>query len=181
MEPFLGEIRLFPWPWAPTGWLLCNGAVLPIVNNQALASLLGNRYGGDGKTTFGVPDLRGRVPVDMGTSADITYAQGDVGGAEGVALTMATMPPHSHDTYGFDQSNATKAIINGNLPGKATLSTTGSATPIYSSMPNPLAETIALNSATIGPTGAGAPHPNMQPFLVLNFCIASSGLWPPQQ
>jgi microcystin-dependent protein len=170
MDPFIGEIRLFPWGYAPTGWLPCDGRLLQITQNQALWSLLSNTYGGDGKSTFALPDLQGRVPIQTNMPTIKTAANG---GEEGVVLTVATMPAHTHQPYGVS-ANANKANINGNLPAKAVLSNGSTGSPLY----GPLTAPVSLAGAAVGPAGAAQPHPNMQPFLVLNFCIASQGLYP---
>jgi microcystin-dependent protein len=179
MDPFLGEIRAFTWPWAPTGWHLCDGSVLQNSQYQALAALLGNLYGGDGKTTFGLPDLRGRTGMHFGVDKNgIVYQQGSQGGAETVTLTTAQIPPHDHDVNAVS-NKADKAIINGNFPAvpSATILTPA---PIYT-IPLTLDDCVPLVGTSVQDDGGGGPHGNMQPFLVTNFCIATAGLWPPRQ
>lgn len=176
-EPFVGEIRTFPWPFAPRGWALCNGALLSIQANAALFSLLGTRFGGNGTTNFQLPDLRGRGMVHQGVATDASsYALGTSAGAETVALTLQQMPSHTHAVHA-NAGTANKArpdpgpyyLAKANLPN-------GIAGEIYANFANP----IALASGSVAQTGGGLPHDNMQPYLVLNFCIALSGLFPPR-
>lgn len=177
VEPFLGEIRLFPFDYAPQGWALCNGALLQINQNQALFSFIGNTYGGDGKTTFAVPDLRGRVPVPAGLNTKFQYTikPGDKGGSETVALTTAQMPAHTHPvnangTNGDIVSpvSPTNAFIwaEADLPDSSLLNA-------YSPTAN-----VTMDPTIISTKGGGQGHNNMQPFLVLNFCIATIGIFP---
>jgi len=167
-DPFLGEIRLFGFNFPPVGWAKCDGQVLQISQNNALYSLLGIRYGGDARTTFCLPDLRGRVPMHRGGD----YIQGQKGGSEGVALTFATMPNHTHAAYGSTQPG------NNWKPGETmSLATSTDATdPIYLNSTT----LTAMNSAVISTTGSGAAHNNMQPCQVVNFCIATTGIYPPR-
>lgn len=165
MDPFLGEIRLFPWDWAPTGWRLCDGSILPISQYTALFALLGTQYGGDGRTNFALPDLRGRAPIHFGSS----YSQGETDGSETVSLTLSTMPAHNHALQGTSTIGDKPSPINNSL---AQLAST--AHPHYSAP----APAVALNPASVQPAGSGQPHENMQPFLVLNFCIATNGIFP---
>lgn len=165
-EPFLAEIRAFPFNFAPEGWALCNGQLLPINQNQALYSLLGNTYGGDGVTTFAVPDLRGRAPVHIGNGVTL----GQSAGEENHTLTTTEMPAHSHAAVGGNQQPT-------QTPGGNTWGTVPSAeggTPLYSSQ----APNAQMNPAAIQAAGGGQAHPNMQPFLTLNFCIAVQGIYP---
>jgi microcystin-dependent protein len=171
-DAYVGEIRLFPFNWAPNGWLPCDGRSLPIQGNQALASLLGNQFGGDGKTTFNLPDLCGRVPVSQGTnpltSPTVTYAVGTYGGLEGVALTAAQVPPHTHTMGAVDTAGAT-GTTNGTF-----LSVLEAGHPLYAAT----GTTTALAPDSVSEEGANAAHQNMQPSLVLNFCICTLGLYP---
>lgn len=176
-EPFLGEIRTFPWPFAPRGWALCNGALLAIQQNAALFSLLGIQYGGNGTTTFGLPDLRGRGMVHQGTGSDgSNYVMGTLAGTETVTLTTQTMPMHNHIVIANGNA-ADKAkpdpgpyyLAKANLPN-------ATAGEIYGAFANP----VALAPLSIATSGGGTPHANMQPFLVLNFCIATQGIFPPR-
>lgn len=164
MEPFLGEIRAFAFGIIPSGWLPCQGQLLPVNSNMALFSLLGNRYGGDGKTTFALPDLRGRTP--LGFSATKPQAQQD--GSETVTLTRSQVPAHTH------QVKASSATASTNAPSSNTLAVLTSnayATP----------DAVAtLNMAAVSTAGGDAPHPNMQPSLVVSWCIATRGIYPPR-
>lgn len=181
MDPFLGEVRIFPWSWAPQGWALCNGALLPAQQNAALNALLGQTYGGNGTTQFALPDLRGRTPIHIGVGPDgLTYQQGKAGGAETVALTAATMPQHTHavNALGGTKGNAAqpKSAIPATVGVAATVT---SAVNIYAvATAGPATQ---LNAGTFSTEGSGAAHNNMQPFQVLNFCIATLGLFPPRQ
>lgn len=181
MDPFLGEVRIFSWSWAPQGWALCNGALLPTQQNPALNALLGQTYGGNGTTQFALPDLRGRTPVHMGIGQDgITYQQGKAGGAEAVTLTAATMPQHTHavNALGGTKGNFSgpKSAIPATVGVPATTTTTVN---IYAAAnAGPLTQ---LNAGSLSTEGGGAAHNNMQPFQVLNFCIATLGLFPPRQ
>lgn len=160
MEPFLGEIRLFSIGFTPKGWAACEGQLLPLKNNVALFSLLGTQYGGDGTTTFALPDLRGRVPVHCGS----TYKQGVAAGEATHTLTISEMPAHNH------------VILASTAPVNSTLvsgNTWGSFAAGYDVTPN-----IAMDPHAIAASGGNQPHNNMQPFLALNFCIAVQGLFP---
>jgi microcystin-dependent protein len=163
MEPFLGEIRLVSFSFAMRGWAMCNGQLLPINQNQALFALLGTMYGGNGQTTFALPDLRGRMPVHG------TGDQGTSGGVESVALTQAEMPGHAHQMMASD--NNTHAI---SPAGRAF----GSVEQNGLNMFRPLDGSAALHPSSVTSVGAGTPHNNMQPFVVCNFQIALQGIFP---
>ncbi len=171
-EPFVGEIRLFGFKFAPTGWVKCDGATMPINQNPALYSLLGVQFGGDGKTNFGLPDLRGRIPLCF--SAD--YPMGLKGGVESATLNINTIPFHSHLAFGTNE--------NGDAfkPGSTkSLATSPSADdPVYIT-PISSEKLLPMNMGVISPTGSGVAHNNIQPCLVINFCIATSGYYPPRQ
>jgi len=167
MDPFLGEIRLFPWNWAPRGWALCDGSLLPISQYSALFSLLGTMYGGNGTTNFALPDLRGRTPIHRSA----IYSQGEIDGQENVTLTIATMAAHQHTFYG------TSATANAKAPTGHTLTTDSVAgDAFYAPDTNPL----GISTQSIGPAGGNMPHNNMQPYLVMNYCIAMTGIYPPR-
>jgi microcystin-dependent protein len=167
MTPFLGQLMLFPFNFPPKGWALCQGQLLPINQYQALFSLLGTTYGGDGRTTFGLPDLRGRTPVSMGTGINL----GEKGGSETHTLNTNEIPGHNHTI------NGTTAAVNAPGPGGNLLAqTSGTGTAIY--MQNPTTIDSPLNAATIAPYGGGQPHENRSPYLVLNWCIALIGIFP---
>jgi microcystin-dependent protein len=166
-EPFLGEIRMFGFNFAPQGWAMCNGQLLPISQNTALFSLLGTFYGGNGTSTFALPNLQSRVAVHQGQGAGLsTYALGQEGGSENVTLTPGQMPQHTH-TVGVNGSAATSSRPGGTVPGRTTADAYGAAP-----------DGSRMNAAMIGATGGGQAHPNIEPFLVLNFCIALQGIFP---
>lgn len=181
MDPFVGEIRLFPWAWAPSGWLPCEGQILQFSTYVALASLLGNRYGGDGRTTFALPDLRGRTALGQNSVASVNPVigvrpLGSFGGSETVALGTNTLVQHTHGTHVSDSagSNASPA---GGIPAvcanaAAVVSRSTYVTAAGSAL-------VPLNSATVVPT-PGTPIQNMQPSVVGCFCIATSGIYPPR-
>lgn len=164
MEQYVGEIRMFPWNWAPKGWALCNGALLPIAQNQALFSLLGTTYGGNGTTNFALPDLQGRVPIHRSTQ----YPEGAKSGEENVTITLSMMPTHMHLLL------ATTTAGDKHAP-RFTLAASSNANNYYYSSPSPL---VALDQASISMVGGNQPHTNMQPFLVLNYSIATVGIFP---
>jgi microcystin-dependent protein len=166
-EPFLAEIRIFGFNFAPRGWALCDGQILPISQNQALFSLLGTIYGGDGRTTFALPDLRGRVPIQVGSNAGSNYTLGQKGGEETYSLSNAEMPNHTHTAQGTSDMGDTPT------PGGKLLA---DSTP--SELYQGASDLVPMHAGTIGSQGANQGHENMQPFQVLNFCIALQGLFP---
>jgi microcystin-dependent protein len=167
-EPFLGEVMLVGFTFAPQGWAFCEGQVLSIAQNTALFSLLGTTYGGDGVSTFALPDLRGRVPVGQGQGLGLTNrVLGETGGLESVALTVAQMPAHTHAAM------ATNHAAHLHYPGGAVLAAKELQAMYSSTNPD-----VAMSSSAIGSTGAGEPHENMQPFLVMNYIIALEGVFP---
>jgi microcystin-dependent protein len=174
---FIGEIRAFGFNWAPQYWALANGAVMPINQNQALFSLFGTTYGGDGRATFQLPNLNGRTPVSMGVGSTGTqYPIGVAGGVETVTLTTATMPAHNHNVQANTAVGTSLSPANGILGAIAGDTSTPPLKPnVYGAPSTP---SIALDPNTITSTGASAPHPNMQPFTVVNYCIAMAGLYP---
>ncbi|WP_421546573.1 phage tail protein [Pseudomonas sp. QD4] len=185
MDPFLGEIRLFPWGWAPNGWLACEGQILNFQTYVALASLLGNRYGGDGRTTFGLPDLRGRVAMGVNLVASTVdpiigvHALASIGGTETVALGSSALPVHSHTAYASDAPGTMGPA--GGIPAVSSNSAGAVFKPTYvtANTTTPPSALVALNSATVGFT-QGLPLENMQPSIVGFFCIATSGIYPPR-
>lgn len=163
-EPFLGEVRQFPFNFAPRGWAQCNGQLLPISQNQALFSILGTTYGGDGRTTFALPNLMGRVPVHFGESITL----GQTAGEEAHTLTIDEIPQHSHTANG-----GSDAISSG--PAGNTWGTSDSITP-FTSQSN-----MTMSPNSIAAAGGSQPHSNMQPYLVVNFCIALQGIFPSRE
>lgn len=184
---YLAQIDLFSFNFAPKGWAMCNGQLLPIAQNTALFSLLGTTYGGNGTTTFALPDLRGRVPISFGQGAGLSnYALGEVGGSDSVTLALTEMPAHTH-TIDASGVTATAKCKNGagnqQTPvGNVPAIDAAGQSPIYSNVApdaNMRAGAVTLGgSATAANTGGGQPHDNHQPYLVMNYCIALQGIFP---
>jgi len=163
--PFMSEIRIMGFNYSPVGWALCNGQFLPINQNQALFSLLGTMYGGNGQTTFALPDFRGRAPIHMGAG----FTEGQAGGQEAHTVTQSEMPSHNHFAQAVSTNNA-----NTNVPANNLLASINA--PQY----NPVTQLTTLHPSTVSNVGGSQPHNNQQPFLVLNFCIALQGVFPSQ-
>lgn len=166
-EPFLAEIRIIGFNFAPSGWAFCDGQILPINQNQSLYSLLGTTYGGDGRTSFALPDLRGRTPTHMGapSSGGTAFGLGDSNGEETHTLTTPEIPQHSHVVQGTsNQANET-------LPSASLLPAQNAGQPYSSSQNGTMGDGVA-------DVGGGQVHNNVQPVLVLNYCIALQGLFP---
>lgn len=169
-EPFLSEIKIFSFNFPPKGWAFCNGQLLPINQNQALFSLLGTTYGGNGQTTFALPNLRGQVPLHMGNG----FTLGQTGGQEAHTLTISELPTHIHslvpgnNSVGGNANNATQGVPGGNF-----LANSGKT--VFTTVANPNA---AMGGAAVNNVGGSQPHVNMSPYLVLNFCIALQGIFP---
>ena len=164
-EPFLAEIRIVGFNFAPRNWAFCDGQILPINQNQSLYSLLGTTYGGDGRTSFALPDLRGRVPIHKGSSNGTSHNLGTKGGEEANMLATAEMPQHTHNI----QASADPSDIQD--PTNNVLAESGQ---IYSDSSN----LVDMVSGTVANSGGGQAHENMQPYLALKFCIALQGLFP---
>lgn len=162
-EPFLSEIRLMSFVFAPKGWALCNGQLLPINQNQALFSLLGTTFGGDGRVNFALPDLRGRTPIHVGNG----HTLGERGGEQAHTLSIAEIPTHTH-MLTVSNDNATTSAPN------ASVMMAQASVDMYRS-PTSL---VALGAGSISNTGGSQAHLNMQPFLTLSFCIALQGIFP---
>jgi microcystin-dependent protein len=180
-EPFLGEIRAFGFSFAPRGWMQCNGQILPIAQNTALFSLLGTTYGGNGQTTFALPDLRGRAAVNAGQGPGLSnYALGEVVGTENTTLLTTQMPMHTHAvaaTVSASDAAGTEATAAGNVIAVPT--SAGDAIPCYAlpaSGVTPLA--AASISVQIGIAGGSQPVSILQPVLAVNYCIATQGIFP---
>jgi microcystin-dependent protein len=165
-EPFLSEIRIMSFEFAPKGWALCNGQVLPISQNQALFSLLGTTFGGDGRTTFALPDLRARTPIHVGSG----HTLGERGGEQAHTLSIAELPTHTHAAQGSSAA-ADAAVPTGNLLAAVDNTTFGTA---YSAASN----LTALSPSAVSDAGGSQAHLNLQPFLTLSFCIALQGIFP---
>jgi microcystin-dependent protein len=168
-EPFVGEIRLFGFSFAPRGFALCNGQTLAISQNQALFALLGTTYGGNGSTTFALPDLQGRTPIHLGTSSQGSTVQGAIAGAEQVTLTINTIPAHTHQLMGTSATADKKPAA-----GHSFANDTSPAVDFYAP-PGPI---VTINPQSIANAGGSQPHANVQPYLVLNYCIALQGIFP---
>jgi microcystin-dependent protein len=158
-EPFLGELKLMSFGYAPREWAMCNGQLLPINQNQALFSLLGTTYGGNGQTTFALPDLRGRIPMHVGNA----FTQGQAAGQEFHTVTLQEMPAHNH------RVNASTANGNAADPGMLAQFSNGYSGP---------ASLTTIHPATVTNIGGSQPHENRQPYVVLNWCIALVGIFP---
>ncbi|MDF7801039.1 tail fiber protein [Pontiellaceae bacterium B1224] len=166
-EPFIGEIRMFGGNFAPRNWAFCNGQLLSIASHDALFSLLGTTYGGDGRTTFGLPDLRGRVPLHVGSGPGLTPRPwGQKSGSEQVALSANELPAHTHTLPAYE-GFAEQKSPEGHVPAKA-----GDGEQNFSSMP---ADTTLHNTGT---AGSGQAHSNVQPFICISFIIALYGIYP---
>ncbi|MEO8034175.1 MAG: tail fiber protein [Acidobacteriota bacterium] len=166
-EPFLSEIRIMSFGFPPKGWAFCNGQLLPINQNQALFSLLGTTYGGDGRVNFGLPNLQGRTPIHNGSG----HTLGETGGEQSHTLSIAEIPTHVHTMSGTSAA----AVPNTN-PGNTVALATASGDFIY----NDFANAVALDPGAVTNVGGSQAHLNMQPFLVLNFSIALQGIFPSQ-
>ena len=168
-DPFLAEIRIFPFTFAPRNWAFCNGALLPISQNTALFALLGTMYGGDGKSTFALPDLRDRAVMHPGQGPGLTPRdQGEMGGSESETLLISEIPSHSHQITA-SQSDSLERFPSGSMLA----TTTGLG--LYTNATSPQ---VFLDDSSLPPSGGSVPHNNMQPFLTLNFNIALQGVFP---
>ena len=165
-EPFLSEIRIMSFGFPPKGWALCDGQLLPINQNQALFSLLGTTYGGDGRVNFGLPNLQGRAPIHMGAG----HTLGEQGGEQGHTLSISETPTHTHTL------NGSSAQASTNVPANNTELSVSNPQNIYGRAAN----LVGMAQSAIGSVGGSQAHLNMQPFLVLNFAIALQGIFPSQ-
>lgn len=165
-EPFIGTVRAFGFSFPPQGWALCNGQLLAVSQNDVLFSLIGTTYGGNGVTTFGLPDLRGRTSLHFGTGPGLTPRSiGQRAGSEAVVLTLQELASHRHSVVG-NSAEAASSSPGGNVPAVT-------SSPIYSAFAD-----APLSAGMIGQTGGGGSHNNMQPYLVINWCIALVGVEP---
>lgn len=172
-NPYVGEIRMFGGNFAPAGWMFCDGQLLPISENETLFNLIGTTFGGDGQSTFGLPDLRGRVPIHAGTAkSGTTYILGESGGVESVTLTTNQMPIHNHPALAA--STGQVASPAGGVLATAVSSQAGMK--IYSTA----APTTALNASSISASGGSQPHDNIQQTLAVSFIISLFGIFPSQ-
>lgn len=163
--PYVGEIRMFAGNFAPAGWMFCDGQLMPISENETLFQLIGTTYGGDGESTFALPDLRGRIPIHQGNG----FILAETGGVESVTLTVSQIPSHSHPFLANDSSGG------GTSPSGSVLARNASADAYTSDTSTGL---VALNPGSILPTGGSQPHDNFQPYLCLNFIISLFGVFP---
>lgn len=169
-DQFVAEIRIFPYTFAPTGWAFCNGQILPISQNTALFSLLGTTYGGDGKSTFALPDLRGAVANHAGQGSGLSeYFLGQTGGVEFVTLLESEIPAHTHSVTASQGDATDQSPANGMLATTIGLKAYNGNTP-----------DVSLAPASLAVTGGGLPHNNMQPYLAMHYCIALQGVFPPR-
>jgi microcystin-dependent protein len=169
-DPFVAEIRIFGFNFAPVGWALCDGQIMPIAQNTALFSLLGTTYGGNGKTTYALPNLMGRAPMFWDQGPGLSPRDlGESGGSDAVTLTAAEIPAHAHALSGTGGA-ATTAHAAGALP----------ATMERGSLYGAAQNLVNLAPEALGVAGGGAPHNNMQPYLTMQFCIALQGVFPPR-
>ena len=172
MDPFVAEVRIFAFNFAPTGWAFCDGQLLRLSQNTALFSLVGTFYGGDGKSTFGLPNLQGQAAAGQGSGPGLSsYFVGEAYGSPNVTLLDSEIPSHSHNWQANNsdstEQNPTKGLLAGGIGGIAMYANAGAATP--------------MAATTISPAGSSFPHNNMMPYLTLNFCIALQGVFPPRQ
>lgn len=162
-QPYVGEIRMFAGNFAPTGWMFCGGQLLPISENETLFQLIGTTYGGDGQSTFALPDLRGRIPIHQGSG----FILAETGGAEEVTLTVNQIPAHSHPLL------ATTAVANQSSPANNVLAQSTAADLYIEDT-----ATVALAPVSVGSVGGSQPHTNLQPFLCINYIISLFGIFP---
>ena len=164
-QPYVGEIRMFAGNFPPVGWMFCDGQLLPIAENEVLFQLIGTTYGGDGESTFALPNLQSRIPIHMGTGGEGTYILGEAGGVESVTLTVQQIPAHTHP---FLVANQAGTVVN---PG-------GNMVAAGITVYRPQPATAPMNAAAISPVGGSQPHDNIQPFLCINYIISLFGLFP---
>jgi len=170
-DPFIAEIRIFPFNFAPTGWALCNGQILPISQNTALFSLLGTTYGGDGRSNFALPNLQGSVPMHPGQGPGLTLHElGETGGTDTVTLLPSELPSHRHAI----ECRGTPPPASGGVPGPSAASGRSNGGMAYTTAAN----LVQLDPVAVAPAGGGQPHNNLMPYLTLTFAIALQGVFP---
>lgn len=169
-NPYVGEIRMFGGNFAPAGWAFCDGRLLPITENDTLFNLIGTTFGGDGQSSFGLPDLRGRVPVHMGAGPSLSNRIiGESGGSETVTLTMAQMAAHSHTMSASTAASSPTAGPNGGVLATSPTQFYGGGAPV-----------VPMDQAAVTPSGGSQPHENMAPFQAVSFIISMFGIFPSQ-
>ena len=176
-QPYVGEIRMFAGNFNPNGWMFCEGQLLPISENETLFQLIGTMYGGDGESTFALPDLRGRIPLHFGTGPDgTTYIQAETGGVEEVTLTTQQIPVHTHAQFCFsDATGAPTSNPAAGVPGVADITQYNDLTVAPNTQPTSQLGTPGFTSAI---TGGSQPHTNFQPYLCINYIISLFGIFP---
>jgi len=171
-DPFVAEIRIFPFNFAPKGWAFCDGQLLPLSQNTALFSLLGTTYGGDGRSTFALPNLQGNVPMHPGQGPGLSlYDLGQIGGSDTVTLIESEIPAHSHSASAANTDRSRRNVPTGNI-----LAQTDAQDSLY----GPAANLQGMGAQSLAPAGGDQPHNNLQPYLTFNFCIALQGVFPPR-
>jgi microcystin-dependent protein len=168
-QPYIGEIRMFGGSFNPNGWAMCNGALMPIAENDALFTLIGTTYGGDGQETFGLPNLNGRVPIHQGAVSGTTFTIGESAGVESVTLTTSQLPIHTH-AFMASKGPGNVNSPTGNVTGES------AAVKIYFAD----APAAATNAQAVTPVGGSQPHENMQPYLCITYIISLFGIFPSQ-
>lgn len=169
-QPYIGEIRMFAGNFAPAGWAFCDGQLLPISENDALFTLIGTTYGGDGESTFALPNLQSRVPIHAGTGGGGSYILAEAAGTESVTLTLQQIPVHSHPQLGSSNAGNAQAPAGGVL---AVPQSSQQGLKFYGS------DSVAqMNAQSISPVGGSQPHENCQPFLCINFILSLYGIFP---
>ena len=172
MDPFVAEIRIFPFNFAPKGWAFCDGQILPLSQNTALFSLLGTTYGGDGKSNFALPNMQGNAPMHPGQGPGLSlHDLGETGGSETETVLQSEMPAHNHTMMAVNNPALVK------LPGPSVSIARSRSGFLYQSTITPL---VPMSNSVIAPTGGDQPHNNLMPYLTLNFCIALQGVYPPR-
>ena len=169
-QPYIGEIRCCGFNFAPVGWAMCNGQLMAISENSALFNLIGTTYGGDGQSTFALPNLQSRVPIHQGSLAGNNYVMGQIGGVETVTLSTAELPAHSHSIVATSNAATVKR------PANTFYAASSSGNNFYESG----TALTAIASNTVSSAGGGQPHSNLQPYLTLNWCISLFGIYPSQ-